>query len=198
VLEARASEASTRLREPIELLGAEVEHFERLVSELLELARAEAGVDELEPESVNLGELVLHTVGLTDCGDFVVDIDPRVAAVPVLTDKRRVARVLANLVENARRHGGGLRGVAVVRDDGLVRITVDDGGEGVPPSERNRVFERFFRGAAAGRRDGSSGTGLGLALVAEHVRVLQGAVWVEDASPGPGARFVVELPVVEP
>ena len=66
-----------------------MQRFERLVSELLELARAEAGVDGLELEPVNLGELVLHTVGLTDGGDFVVEIDPGLAAAPVLTDKRQ-------------------------------------------------------------------------------------------------------------
>jgi two-component system, OmpR family, sensor histidine kinase MtrB len=197
VLDARTADLPPRIREPVDLLGAEVRHFERLVSELLELARAEAGVDQLEFESVNLGELVLHAVGLADDGDFVVEIDPQLAAAPVLTDKRRVSRIVTNLVENACAHGRGLRKVSVAREDGI-RIVVEDRGDAVPPAERERIFERFFRGAAAGRRDGSPGTGLGLALVAEHVRVLRGRVWVEDASPGPGARFVVEFPVGEP
>ncbi len=195
VLERRVTEVPAGLREPIELIGDEVQRFERLVSELLELARAEAGVDALELEPVNMGELVLHAVGLTREGDFVVEIDPGLAAAPVLTDKRRVSRVLTNLVENAQQHGSGVRGVAVSRHLDVVRITVDDSGRGVPPAERTQVFERFFRGAVSGRRDGSSGTGLGLALVAEHVRLLRGRVWVEDANPAPGARFVVELPV---
>jgi signal transduction histidine kinase len=194
VLDARSLELPDRIREPIELVEGEVRHFERLLSELLELARTEAGVDEVELEPVNLGELVLHTVGLTqEDGDFLVDIDPTLAATPVLTDKRRVARILANLVENARNHGCGLRAVAVTRCERGARFTVDDRGPGVPLADREHIFERFFRGAAAGRRDGAPGTGLGLALVAEHVRLLQGAVWVDD-SPGPGARFVVELP----
>jgi len=198
LLEHRIDELPSSLREPVELLGAEVHRFERLVSELLELARAEAEVDDVSLEPVNLGELVLHAVGLTIEGDFVLEIDPQVAATPVLTDKRRVSRILTNLVDNARHHGHGVRAVRVSGGDGLARITVDDAGEGVPVEEREQVFERFFRGAAAGRRDRSSGTGLGLALVAEHVRLLHGRVWVEDASPGPGARFVVELPVEEP
>jgi signal transduction histidine kinase len=195
VLEDRAGELPPRLREPVELLGDEVHRFERLVSELLELARAEAAVDALELEPVNLGELVLHSVVLTRRGDYVIEIDPRLAATPVLADKRRVSRILTNLVENAEHHGHGVRAVRVTWRDGVARIVVDDAGRGVPPAEREQVFDRFFRGAAAGRRDGSSGTGLGLALVAEHVRLLRGRVWVEDATPGPGARFVVELPV---
>ncbi len=113
----------------------------------------------------------------------------------MLTDKRRVNRILTNLVENARNHGRGVRSVSLTRDGDCARIIVDDLGEGVPPAERERVFERFFRGAAAGRRDGNTGTGLGLALVAEHVRLLRGAVRVEEAVPPPGARFVVEFPV---
>jgi signal transduction histidine kinase len=113
----------------------------------------------------------------------------------VLTDKRRVSRIVTNLVENAEQHGQGVQAVTVTRRDAVARIVVDDGGTGVPPTERDQVFDRFFRGAAAGRRGGGSGTGLGLALVAEHVRLLRGRVWVEDAIPEPGARFVVELPV---
>jgi len=73
---------------------------------------------------------------------------------------------------------------------------VEDNGPGVPAGERRRIFDRFYRGQAAGRRGASTGTGLGLALVAEHVRLLGGLVGIED-SPGGGARFTVELPVSE-
>jgi signal transduction histidine kinase len=199
VVEARTRDLPGDVREPIALLGTEVTYFERLVSELLELARVDAGVDEIELEAVNLGELVLHTVGFGHADeDFVVDIDPKLAAQPVLTDKRRVSRILANLVGNAREHGHGVRTVRVVRAEHTARLEVEDLGDGVRPDERERIFERFFRGAAAGRRDGGTGTGLGLALVAEHVRLLGGEVWVEEASPPPGARFVVRIPVSDP
>ncbi len=193
LLTARADELPPRLREPVGLLGEEVHRFERLVSELLELSRAEATVEAIVLEPVNLGELLLHSLALTDDHEFVVAIDPDVATTPVLTDKRRVNRILSNLLENARTHGRGIRAVSVSRADGCARIAVDDCGEGVPVEEREQIFERFFRGAAAGRRDAGSGTGLGLALVAEHARLLHGRVWVEDADGG-GARFVLELP----
>lgn len=197
VLQQRTAELPERVREPVALLNDDVHRFERLVSELLELARTEAEADEIDVEPVNLGELVLHAAALTRDGDYVVEIDPRLAAHPVLTDKRRVNRVLTNLIENARQHGGGLRAVRVAFDGAVARITVEDRGDGVPVAERDHVFERFYRGAAAGRREATSGTGLGLALVAEHVRVLRARVRIEDADPPPGARFVVELPVVE-
>ncbi|MGH9007211.1 MAG: sensor histidine kinase, partial [Acidimicrobiales bacterium] len=75
-------------------------------------------------------------------------------------------------------------------------VAIEDNGPGVPLPERRRIFERFYRGQASGRRGASTGTGLGLALVAEHVRLLGGLVGIEDA-PGGGARFTVELPTTE-
>jgi two-component system sensor histidine kinase MtrB len=79
-----------------------------------------------------------------------------------------------------------------------VRVAVEDPGPGVPVEARALVFERFSRGATAGRRAGSEGAGLGLALVDEHVRIHGGRVWVEDRLDAtPGARFVIELPATE-
>jgi signal transduction histidine kinase len=77
-----------------------------------------------------------------------------------------------------------------------VRLAVDDAGPGVPEHERAYVFERFARGEGSSGPDAPSGTGLGLALVAEHVRLHDGRAWVE-ASPLGGARFVIELPAAE-
>ena len=119
-------------------------------------------------------------------------------------DRRRLARVVANLIDNARLHGGGTPEVTVSEADndgepvGTVWITVQDHGTGVPIEERQLIFERFARGAVAGRRSSSDGAGLGLALVEEHVRLHGGRVWVDDRRDGqPGARFVLELPAEE-
>ncbi|HEX4903494.1 MAG TPA: sensor histidine kinase, partial [Acidimicrobiales bacterium] len=117
-------------------------------------------------------------------------------AIITAIDKRRVARVLTNLLSNAEKYGDGAIGVTVTADEDHVRIYVDDAGEGVPPEDRDRIFERFNRAGAAGRRGASTGVGLGLALVAEHVGLHGGRVWVDDA-PGGGARFAVELPRIE-
>jgi signal transduction histidine kinase len=114
--------------------------------------------------------------------------------------------VVANLIDNARLHGGGDAQVFVseVEPDSesesisLVHIAVEDHGSGVPPEERGLVFERFSRGAVAGRRSSTDGAGLGLALVDEHIRLHGGRVWVEDRLDGEsGARFVIELPAEE-
>jgi signal transduction histidine kinase len=75
-----------------------------------------------------------------------------------------------------------------------IRVVVEDQGPGVPVADRNHLFERFYRGSRAGRRESSEGTGLGLSLVAEHVRLHGGAIWIEEA-PVRGSRFVIELPL---
>ena len=83
---------------------------------------------------------------------------------------------------------------ADARPPARIRVVVEDHGPGIPQHERLHLFERFYRGSRAGQRASSDGTGLGLSLVAEHVRLHGGSVWIEDA-PGGGSRFIVELPV---
>jgi signal transduction histidine kinase len=190
VLRARRGELSERSQAALDLLAADVQRFQRMVQDLLEISRFDAGVAELEVEEVDVRALVHHALGREGP---VPSADGGGDAV-VLGDKRRLERVVANLVENAAAYGGGVTNVGVVRDDGHVRVLVEDAGAGVPVAERSGVFERFFRGSAAGRRGAGSGSGLGLALVAEHVRLHGGRVWVEDGPEGLGARFVVELP----
>jgi signal transduction histidine kinase len=143
-------------------------------------------------EDVHLDEFVLAAVRATASSSVAVDLDDEARRTVVRADKRRLERVVGNLIANAERHAGGVARVVVERSDGLARICVDDRGAGVPADERESIFEPFVRGRAARRADG--GAGLGLSLVAEHVRAHQGRVWVEDRAGG-GSRFVVELPV---
>ena len=100
---------------------------------------------------------------------------------------------MGNLYENADRYAQGVTRLGLARRGDRIQITVDDGGPGIAPSDRERIFERFWRGPVA-RQKTSRGSGLGLALVAEHSRLLGGSIAVDDA-PGGGARFIVELPV---
>jgi signal transduction histidine kinase len=117
--------------------------------------------------------------------------------VVVQADKRRLARIMSNLLDNAGRYGGGATAIILEMDDTL-RVIVEDGGAGIPVGERLSVFDRFFRGSAGGRRTDDGGTGLGLSLVVEDLRLHNGSVWVEDRRDGrPGARFVLELPLPE-
>ena len=187
-----------RARAALDLMVGDIDRFQQLVEDLLEISRFDAGVVRLELEEVHLAELVMQAVSHSTDADVPVELDAELAGVVVQADKRRIVRVIANLLDNADKYGGGATSVGLRRVDGGVQIAVEDCGGGVPDEDRTRIFERFSRGAVAGRRGSSEGVGLGLALVAEHVNLHGGKVWVEDRLDGDdGARFVVELPVEE-
>ncbi len=173
----------------VDLLGGEVGRFQKMLLDLLEISRADQDVDERAMESIDVAVLVAKVTETTLSMPPVVEKQPPA----VYADRRRLVRVVANLLDNAARHGGGVVQVTVTERDGMARVEVDDSGPGVPVELRTQIFERFARGRHAGERGDESGSGLGLALVARHVRLHCGSVWVQDR-PGGGARFVVELP----
>ena len=191
VLVRRRDEASPAARHAIDLLDADLRRFRRLVGDLLEISRVDQGAFRLSAERLDLAELARYVVARSSAGDRAVPVEaPR--PVPVLGDRRRLEQVVSNLVDNAEGHGRGLVRVAVCQADRVARLEVDDAGPGVPVEERERIFERFARVSDRDRRIEDTGSGLGLALVAQHVRLHSGRVWVTDR-PGGGARFVVEL-----
>jgi signal transduction histidine kinase len=187
-------------RSALDLMSADVRRFQQLVEDLLEISRYDAGAVRLDLDEVRLPELVLQAVAAHRGSQIPVDVDADLAGVVVRADKRRLVRVMANLLDNAAKYGGGATRVALRRADDRVRLEVIDSGPGVPEEERAVIFERFNRGSGAGRRSaGSEGVGLGLALVAEHAKLHGGTVWVEDRADGEsGAVFVLELPVAIP
>jgi two-component system sensor histidine kinase MtrB len=197
VLVARRDELTERSQQALDLLVADVGRFRAMVEDLLEISRIDAGAASLALDDVSVPELVENAVRLTGHGDVPIEIEPGAHHVVASVDKRRVVRVIANLLDNAAKYGGGAERVSVERVGGEVRIVVEDRGAGVPEGDRERVFERFSRGAAVvGRRSTGEGVGLGLALVREHVTMHGGRVWIEDRFGGEsGARFVVALPV---
>ncbi|MFP5318533.1 MAG: ATP-binding protein [Acidimicrobiia bacterium] len=194
VLLGRRDDLPDRSRTAVDLLAAEVRRFQRLVEDLLEMSRLDAGADVLQLEDVRLDEFVRHATAGAGVRQDVVDVGDGARQAVINADKRRLERVVANLVENAEHYGGGVSRVAVEADGSSARITVEDRGPGVPLGEREVIFEPFVRGGNVGRRGMDGGAGLGLSLVSEHVRLHSGRVWVEDGADG-GARFVVELPV---
>ncbi len=196
VVSSRRDEMPERARVGLDLLAAEIGRFERLVENLLEISRIDAGVEELVLEDVVLGQFVREALRAGHERAPEIELQDGAGETVVRADKRRLERVLANLAANAERYGGGIVRVVVEREDGWAGFAVEDAGAGVPPEERDRVFERFFRGRAAGMRGAGEGSGLGLSLVREHVGLHGGRVWVEESESG-GARFVVRLPVVQ-
>jgi two-component system, OmpR family, sensor histidine kinase MtrB len=204
VMKARREEMPERAQLALDLLVADVARFQGLVEDLLEISRFDAGAIHLNLEDLLVAEFVRAAVGVSAQPDAPITVSPRAEAMIIRGDRRRLARVVANLIDNARLHGGGSPEISVVEADaegeplGHVWIAVEDHGPGVPLDERSLIFERFARGAVAGRRSSSDGAGLGLALVEEHLRMHGGRVWVEDRTDGAsGARFVLELPADE-
>jgi two-component system sensor histidine kinase MtrB len=214
VLERDLAELPPRAQRALQLLGEDLRRFQRMVGDLLEMSRADAGSMDVFLDEVNVGELVRRAVeaGVRTLGDEAtapyLHIAPDVEMVHVGVDKRRFERVMTNLLENAQNYGGGAVAISVdAAENGTagrvgtvgqrsVHIAVEDAGPGIEPSERTKVFERFYRGSAAGRRGTGTGTGLGLALVAEHMRLMHGEAWAESSVTG-GARFVIALPALD-
>jgi signal transduction histidine kinase len=168
---------------------AELRRVERLVDELLALARLDEGVGPLRREldaDAFLREAVAAAPGGAGLG--------RVAGGRIELDPDMVARVIRNLVENARRHAGadGQVTVSSAALGGRLRIDVDDDGPGIAPAERERVFDRFHRSEAA-RDRGSGGSGLGLAIARAIVAAHGGTIEAAE-SPAGGARVSFELP----
>jgi len=208
VLESRRDDLPERAQAALDLLAADVVRFQGLVEDLLEISRFDAGAVRLHLEHLPVAEFVRQAVAVSSLPATPVITTPEAEELLIRGDRRRLARVIANLIDNGRIHGGGDLQVSVnlhfdsesSSDDtgGLTRtvqIAVDDRGPGVPSEDRELVFERFARGGSAGRRGTSEGAGLGLSLVREHVRLHRGKVWVTDRLDGEsGSRFVIELP----
>lgn len=205
VMETRRDEMPERAQAALDLLVSDVVRFRGLVEDLLEISRFDAGAIRLHLEDLQANQFVRNAVAVSSAPDVAVTCTERAERAIIAGDRRRLARVIANLIDNALAYGTGAPEVHL--EDGNppdeplthLKIAVEDHGPGVPVEERALIFERFARGASAGRRTGSEGAGLGLALVDEHIRMHDGRVWVEDRSDGePGARFVIELPAREP
>jgi len=172
--------------------------MQQLVEDLLVLARADEGTLRLERRPVDLDDLVLEVAGdLRQVSGLLVDTTG-VSAGRVAGDENQLRRVVRNLADNALRHARGRVTFTLAEDapgatgSGTTRLCVDDDGDGVPETERQRIFERFIRLDDARSRD-TGGAGLGLAIVAEVVSVHGGRVTV-GVSPLGGARFEVLLP----
>lgn len=191
VLDAKRADLPDRTQQALDVVVSQVRRFDDMVIDLLELSRLEAGAQDLHPESVDIVELCERVAQRFGYADLPIEVHRR-AKRRALVDRVRFERILGNLLDNATNHAGGPIRISIEPSDTKrsLQFAVEDDGPGVAASERTRIFERFARGSAARNR---IGTGLGLALVAEHAAALGGDAWVEDR-PGGGSRFVVRVP----
>jgi two-component system sensor histidine kinase MtrB len=187
------------LRRSAELMVNELDRFESLLNDLLEISRHDAGVAELSVEAVDLRSTVnsaLDNVGhLTADAGVELLVDMPAEGVIAEVDPRRVERILRNLIANAIDHAESkpVR-IRMAADEDTVAVTVRDYGVGLRPGEEKLVFSRFWRSDPSRVRR-SGGTGLGLAISIEDARLHQGRLeaWGE---PGKGSCFRLTLPLV--
>jgi two-component system sensor histidine kinase MtrB len=180
-----------------ELLLAQLDRFEALLADLLEVSRFDAGAAVLEVDPVDVRDVVTRVVdGLRPLADrrgsrLVLDLPARPCVVEI--DTRRVERIVRNLVGNAIEHGEGGPVVATIRASAdAVAVVVRDHGVGLTPAQARMVFNRFWRADPARARS-TGGTGLGLAIALEDAHLHGGwlQVW---GDPGHGASFRLTLP----
>lgn len=196
---AELAELDPALRRSTELLVSELDRFETLLNDLLEISRHDAGVAELSVEAVDLRATVNNALGKVGhlADETGIDLEVELPAEPVVAevDPRRVERILRNLIANAIDHAEHKPvHIRMAADEDSVAVSVRDYGVGLRPGEEKLVFSRFWRSDPSRVRR-SGGTGLGLAISIEDARLHQGRLeaWGE---PGEGACFRLTLPLV--
>jgi signal transduction histidine kinase len=165
--------------------------LQRLIEDLLIVSRIDRNAVPIQLEAVSLRPFLTEVSGLVSIADLSIDLDPDDAA--VLADPDHLNRIFLNLMENASKYAPGSPVEVVGRGRGdRIDISVIDHGEGVPPDQRERVFERFtqLEGSATRTR---GGTGLGLNIVRGLIEAMNGSVVLHE-TPGGGATFTVTLP----
>jgi PAS domain S-box-containing protein len=179
-------------------IASESERLTGIVDQLLNVARLDAGDLQVEPELIDVGSVVSEVVGtVLEAGGvngqrFELDLPDEPLAAEA--DRDKVRQVFNILVENALKYSpqGGTVTVGARRKDDTVEVRVVDQGIGIPPTEQQRIFRKFYR-AESTTRNGVAGTGLGLFIAKELVTAMGGRIWVDSAE-GEGSSFAFELP----
>jgi signal transduction histidine kinase len=188
------------LQKAADIIKTEADRMFRLVVDLLDLARFDAGTIVLDRQALDL-ERLLNQVGsqliphaVEAQVQLTLDIDPLPTCVG---DEDRLSQVFTNLVDNAIKHtpAGGFVRLSARRESGMARIAVIDSGEGIPEEHLNRIFERFYKVDGARKKEAKPGTGLGLAIAQQIVQAHGGDIIVRSQI-GDGTAFEVNLPVV--
>lgn len=197
VLDSRRPDLPGDLQRTAELLSAQVERFDVLLADLLEISRFDAGAAELEAHREDLDALVVRAIDdvrpLAGARGCLLDVHLAGREMSAVVDARRVDRVLRNLLTNAIEHGaGGPVLVQTSSNEDSVAVVVQDYGHGISPKDAQHVFDRFWR-ADPSRARTLGGTGLGLSISAEDARLHTG--WLQAwGQEGRGAVFRLTLP----
>lgn len=194
VLNGQQETLSAPQQRAIEVLSAQVERFELLLTDLLEISRYDAGRVTLGLEPTNIVQLVSEVVeGLQPLAPAIIEVRPLGGYRPLEVDPRRIRRIISNLVGNAIEHGEDQPVVVTIdSNESAVAVGVRDWGVGMNAEDTTHVFDRFWR-ADPSRKRTLGGTGLGLAIAQEDAAAHGGIIEVWS-KPGGGTHFRVTLP----
>ena len=196
-----AGPLTDKQRHYLSRVTSNVDRLMRIIDELLDLARIEAGQIELQVDSVSVSQLItevseaLQPLAGQKQIDFQQDTS-QVSGVCVKGDEGKLHQVLTNLVHNALKFtpaGGRVDVIAVAKERGIVQIGVHDTGPGIPASDLPRIFDRFYSGSCVA--PDARGAGLGLAISKSLIALHGGHVSV-SSTPGHGSHFFVDLPAL--
>ena len=189
------------MRQLHRIIDHQADYMRDLISDLLDVARIEAGTLPVAPEPTKVVALVDEARNrfLSGGGRSNLHIDLPSGLPPVVADRRRIVQVLGNLLSNAARHSheSSVIRVSAVPDGVHVAFSVADEGRGVPAERLPHLFRKFYRLDEEDRRDDLGGTGLGLAICKGIVEAHGVHIWAESDGPGLGSRFTFTVPAAE-
>jgi signal transduction histidine kinase len=182
------------------IIRKESERLTALINNILDFSRIEAGRKEYDFRETNMSELVRNTL---ESYRYQIDqhgftFEEKISEVPPLkVDREAMARSLVNLVNNALKYSQDRKyiGVNLYRENGLVKLEVIDHGIGIPASEQEKIFEKFYR-VGNPLVNNTKGSGLGLSLV-QHIARAHGGEIAVDSTPGAGSKFTITLPLIQ-
>ncbi len=194
-------ESGPTLTKAAGIIKTEADRMYRLVVDLLDLARFDAGTVVLDRKALDLSSLLTHVVNqlIPQAAEAQVKLSLEIDTLPTCVgDEDRLSQVFTNLVDNAIKHTpeNGFVKISAYSDSGLARIDIIDSGEGIPPEHLGRIFERFYKVDGSRKKETKPGTGLGLAIAQQIVQAHEGLISVRSA-PGEGSVFEVIIPVVK-
>jgi len=200
LIEESFGKISPPIKQKIENVYQSNERLIKLVNDLLNISRIEAGKMELELKKVQIEEIIDSVIRELEIEAKAKKIElnfkrPAQPFPPILVDSQKIREVIFNIVDNAIRYTnqGGVN-LELKISDSRLRIIISDSGEGMEEEELKSIFESFSRGGA-GKKAGIKGMGLGLYIAKKFVEMHQGKIWAQSEGKGKGSTFFVELPL---
>lgn len=199
LLHAKREDFPPEVARAAELLQGELDRFEIMLADLLEISRMDAGAAPIQLAPANIMDLVQRVndsvAPVAAATNVKIEVEANLNQAELQLDSRRIERALRNLVTNAIKHSGSpIVTISIKVTDEKCEISVIDNGVGLTAAQKEQVFQRFWRADPSRARD-HGGSGLGLSIALEDVKQHDGEIWVEDNPTGTGTKFTIRIPI---